>query len=185
MGSNYKPYPKSKASYSPKGALSLDTLFPKLTKQIFENYGFSTARLIADWPAIIGPDLASSTLPEKLKWPHGSPNFIDEQEHSGNFKQQPKGATLVLRVEGPRSIEVQFGAGQIIERINSYFGYRAVTELRIIQAPVPKPAPKPIKLEEIDASDLTQDLPNIKNKALRDALYRMAQGVKAVNNKKN
>ncbi len=165
--------------------MSLDALFPKLTKQIFENFGFSTARLIADWPAIVGPDLANATLPEKLKWPKGSPNFLDEPETVGNFKQQPKGATLVLRVEGPRSIEVQFSTGQIIERINSYFGYRAVTGLRIIQAPVPKAPPKPVKLEEIDASDLTQDLPKIKDQALRDALYRMAQGVKAVNNKKN
>ena len=46
------------------------------------------------------------------------------------------GATLVLRVDGGRSLDVQHNARQIIERINAYFGYAAVAELRIVQAPV-------------------------------------------------
>jgi len=34
----------------------------------------------------------------------------------------------VLRVEGPRAIEVQHRSGPILERVNTYFGYRAVAE---------------------------------------------------------
>ena len=46
------------------------------------------------------------------------------------------GATLVLRVDGPRAIEVQYQSTQIIERINAHFGYRAVSEIRFLQAPL-------------------------------------------------
>ena len=46
------------------------------------------------------------------------------------------GATLVLRVDGARALDVQYKARQIIERINAYFGYAAVAELRIVQAPM-------------------------------------------------
>ncbi len=49
----------------------------------------------------------------------------------------------MLRVEGPRAIEVQHRVGQILERVNLYFGYRAITEMRILQAPVAKTAPRP------------------------------------------
>ena len=64
----------------------------------------------------------------------------------GGYRSE--GATLVLRIEGPRAIEVQHRAAQILERINAYFGYRAVTEMRFLQAPIsrvarPKRAPKP------------------------------------------
>ena len=50
--------------------------------------------------------------------------------------RREEGAILVLRVEGPRAIEVQHRSGQILERVNTYFGYRAVAEMRILQAPV-------------------------------------------------
>lgn len=170
---------------SSKGAVSLAALFPKLTKQVFENYGFSTAQLIADWPAIVGPELAESTIPEKLKWPKGTPEYLDADEQAGGFKNQSRGATLVLRVDGPRSLEVQFGASQIMERINGYFGYKAVTEIRIIQAPVPKKNKKKINIENVDPEDMVKDLHNITNPGLRDALYRMAQGIKASAHKKN
>ncbi len=176
---------QSKKHRSSKGAVSLAALFPKLTKQVFENYGFSTAQLIADWPAIVGPDLAECTIPEKLKWPKGAPEYLDVDEQASGFKQQSKGATLILRVDGPRSLEVQFGEAQIKERINGYFGYKAVTEIRIIQAPVPKKEKKIINLDKVDPEDMVKDLHNIKSPALRDALFRMAQGIKASANKKN
>ena len=51
-----------------------------------------------------------------------------------------EGATLVLRIEGPRAIEVQHRAAQILERINAYFGYRAVTDMRFLQAPIARVA---------------------------------------------
>ena len=40
-----------------------------------------------------------------------------------------------------RSLDVQHNARQIIERINAYFGYAAVGELRIVQAPVGRREP--------------------------------------------
>ena len=47
------------------------------------------------------------------------------------------GATLILRVDPARALDVEYKARQIIERINAYFGYRAIAELRILQAPLP------------------------------------------------
>ena len=47
----------------------------------------------------------------------------------------------MLRVEGPRAIEVQHRSGKILERVNTYFGYRAITEMRIVQAPVVRAEP--------------------------------------------
>jgi len=88
--------------------------------------------LLTEWRTIVGHELAEYSIPERLKWPRNVDAYTDTP---AGEKGRP-GATLVLRVDGPRAIDLQFQSGQIIERINTYFGYQAVTGLRFIQAPV-------------------------------------------------
>ena len=126
------------------GAKTVGSFVPKLTQKAFERFGFPAAAILTDWAGIVGPDLASYTRPEKLKWPrNNAPDGEDgETEPAGG---QAAGATLVLRVDGPRAIEIQYRGPQLLERINAYFGFRAITELRILQAPVTRPAARPAR----------------------------------------
>src|SRR5215475_13323440 len=119
------------------GVKAVGSFLPALTRKAFEKYGFSTAALVTDWGTIVGRELAASTAPERLKWPRAlAPTDGDENRSQGR-----RGATLVLRVDGGLSLDVQHKARQIIERINAYFGYAAVAELRILQGPVgPEPS---------------------------------------------
>ena len=104
---------------------------PALTRKAFEKYGFSTASLIMDWPRIAGTEIAAWTTPEQVKWPRGV-ETADMAETNG----PQSGATLVLRVDPARALDVEYRSRQIIERINAYFGYRAIEGLRLIQAPL-------------------------------------------------
>jgi len=115
------------------GPRAVGAFLPKLTQKAFEKFGFSAATIITEWAGIVGGELAGYTCPERLKWPKRGEDGTAEPE---NRSRTRSGATLILRVDGPRSIEVQLRSRQIIERINAYFGYPAVTELRILQAPV-------------------------------------------------
>jgi hypothetical protein len=135
--------PRESLTFSTKRASfakSVGSFVPGLTRKSFEKYGFSTATLLTDWPVIAGADLASFTLPERLKWPRNVEAFEDTKKDA---RGRP-GATLVLRVDGPRAIELQYQTSQIMERINAHFGYRAVSEIRFIQAPLPKRAVLPV-----------------------------------------
>jgi hypothetical protein len=144
---------------------------PGLTRKAFENFGFSTASLIMDWQRIAGSDVAQWTAPERVVWPRGveAPELAEE---TGNRR----GATLVLRVDPARALDVDYRSRQIVERINAYFGYRAVTELRILQAPLTSrsaaPAAKTAARAPARAEAPAGEL-------LADALARMAAGVKA------
>ena len=102
-----------------------------------------------EWPAIVGAELAQFTMPDRVVWPR---HRDDEAETASTEGQREEGAILVLRVEGPRAIEVQHRSGQILERVNGYFGYRAVAEMRILQAPVAREArpPRPPRRQPID-----------------------------------
>ena len=51
-------------------------------------------------------------------------------------EDDPEPATLVLRVEGPVALEIQHLSGVIIEKVNRFFGWRAVGRIQIRQAPL-------------------------------------------------
>jgi hypothetical protein len=84
----------------------------------------------------------------------------------------------MLRVEGPRAIEVQHRVGQILERVNLYFGYRAITEMRILQAPVAKTAPRPASPKPLDDSYPLPSSASIEDEGLRKALSRLGSATR-------
>jgi len=118
-------------------ASAIGTFVPELTKRAFRKYGFSTAKILTDWPIIVGSSLAATTRPERLKWPRHS-NFDNGAEECAG---QRRGATLVLRVEPSHALEVQYQHATIKDRINAYFGYCAVSEIRVLQAPIIRKSP--------------------------------------------
>jgi hypothetical protein len=162
-------------------AKTVGSFVPKLTQKAFEKYGFSTVALLTDWPAVAGQDLAAYTRPERIKWPR---NVSIRGDVEIGCEGRP-GACLVLRVDPARALDVQYSTAQLIERINIYFGYRAVTDLRILQAPVEPPAktdngrdaaPAPVPLAAA-RPDKQGPIPAVADEALRAALLRLQDGV--------
>jgi hypothetical protein len=115
------------------GARAIGSYVAKALDPAARARGFATTALLSDWPAIVGRDLAQFTMPDRVLWPRRRDETEAETKKQGH---RAGGATLVLRIEGPRAIEVQHRSGQILERVNAYFGYRAVTEMRFLQAPI-------------------------------------------------
>ena len=155
-------------------ARSVGTFVPKLTRTAFEKFGFSTAALLTDWAQIVGPQLAQTTTPDRIRWPK-----TVEQDMSDGRTGQRSGATLHLSVDPARALDVQYKTGLIIDRINSYFGYRAVADLRIVQARVAMTPPPPVRTRAPVAVAPDPILKSITDDGLRAALERMQQGMMA------
>jgi len=162
--------PDARSPYS--APRSAGAFAPALTRPAFEKYGFPAAALLTDWAAIAGQDLASYTAPERLKWPR-------QPDAPEDARGQPA-ATLVLRVDGPRAIELQHRLTQLIERINSYFGFRAVAQIRLYQAPLERPRdnrqPPPRITPRSDRRGLVN---GVRDPRLRTALSRIAAAIDA------
>lgn len=109
-------------------ARAVGSFVPKLAGKAFEKYGFHSAEIMTAWPRVAGAEIAGFTQPERIKWPRGTAD-VDGTGASG-------GATLVLRVEPARALDVEYRSAEIIDRINRYFGYRAIASLRLVQAPL-------------------------------------------------
>jgi hypothetical protein len=175
--------PREAVAFTPKrpkplfGVKAVGSFVPGLTRKAFEKYGFSAATLITDWPAIVGRELAAVTAPERLKWPRAVEHAEDDT-NAGAGKGRP-GATLVLRADGSQALAVQYGARQIIERINAYFGYAAVAELRLVQAPVDAAPGLARPVRRPAGQPLTKEVAGVADAGLRDALARLGAGVRA------
>lgn len=110
-------------------ARAIASLVPRITQKSFEKHGFAAASLIMDWAQIVGSERARDTRPLKLKWPRPVEKFGETAE---SCEGRP-GATLVLQVDPAVALDIQYQSAQLIERINAYFGYRAVASLRLVQ----------------------------------------------------
>jgi hypothetical protein len=164
------------------GPRQIGALLPKITGKVLAKKGFPDMRLVTDWPAIVGPELASYTLPEKLTWPRRPEEGGSDEgagaaaPAAGRGGHRPTGITLKLRVESHRALEVQYATADIMARINAYFGYRAVTEIRLIQGPVHKAGHRPAQHPDHIMSRATAplaDFSGIEDEGLRDALQRL------------
>jgi hypothetical protein len=164
-------------------ATAVGSFVPTLTKKAFEKFGFSAATLITDWARIAGAELAGYTVPDKIKWPRGGETVAMDDDES-----ERRGATLILRVDPARALDVEYRTRQIMDRINSYFGYRAVETIRLVQAPLPPPPLRGRIEEGGNPNGLRSGLPppltpphrgegNVSDDPLLAALARMEQSV--------
>jgi hypothetical protein len=134
----------------------------------FAKQGFASTDIVTHWPEIVGPEVAAHAEPIKLQWPRGD-------------AENPEPATLVLRVQGPAALEIQHLSDVILERVNRFFGWRAVKRIALRQAPLTRGA-KPRAPSPPDAATVAkvaETLPAMDDEGLRAALARLGAAVKS------
>ena len=127
--------------------------------------GFSDSRMLENWSAIVGPQLAAMSQPVRLS-----------RRKSGRDGEETAGGVLTVKAEGAIALEIQHLAPQIIDRLNSYYGHAAIARLNIIQGPVtvtPSPLNSP-PIKEEDISALANDFEEIETPRLKRALASLA-----------
>ncbi|MEE8504837.1 MAG: DciA family protein [Kiloniellales bacterium] len=148
------------------GLRAVAATLPKVTRRALGKRGFAEGGLATEWPSIVGEHIAARCLPRKLAL--ARPGKRAE-------------GVLTLRVEPGFAIDLQHLSPLLIERINGYFGYRAIAKLTLQQGPVrtprkPPPAPaRPLSAQEEAA--LMDRLERVEDEELRGALERLGRAV--------
>ncbi|MFQ5765938.1 MAG: DUF721 domain-containing protein, partial [Rhodospirillales bacterium] len=148
------------------GPRALAQSLSAVTRPLFGKRGFADGAILDDWRAIAGAHLARHSLPEKV-----SPGPKDGD-----------GGTLHLRIEnGSIATELQHLEPLLVERINGYFGFKAVGRLKITQGPLPQapesPPPSTRPLAAAEEAGLAESLMDVDDPALRDALAELGRAV--------
>lgn len=159
-----KPKPKQKPEERrfTNGLVSVAVPSERVTRPVFGRQGFAGGALVVDWPAIVGSAVASHTLPLAIKFPP---------------KERTDG-TLTVKVDsGAFAVEMQHLEPLILERINGYFGWKAVARLRLRQGPLPeRPAAAAPPAEPPAIPPPAQDsLSRVEDPELRAVLERLGR----------
>jgi hypothetical protein len=150
------------------GPRAIATLFGKVIEPVTAKRGFATANLLGAWPELVGPRFAASTQPERINWPRGKAR----EEAAG---------TLIVKVMGGHAVYLQHELGALRERINSFLGFRAIDDIRLVQTPFTRPAPrKPPydpKLDPREEAALEARIGKVEDEGLRAALRALGRAV--------
>lgn len=168
-GSGKKKAAKPKAYERPRGgpARPVAELVPQIGRAAFRRFGFVQASVVTRWPEIVGERHAEVCMPESIRFPPG--------EKSDGILQ-----LVVMPAHAPL---IQHVIPEIIERVNRFFGYRAVARIKLRQGAV-KPIGAengrraPLSLKPIPM-ELGESLRDIGDPELRAVLESLARSVGA------
>lgn len=109
-----------------RGLRALGGSLGAVTKRAFARRGLTGADIARQWPAIVGSELAAHCRPRQLRFPKAGPKTGGAVE-----------GRLTLRVAPGWALQLQHLEPLVLERVNGFFGYRAVGRLVLQQGPLP------------------------------------------------
>jgi len=141
------------------GSLVSGTITPVCQKN-----GFIQARILLEWDHIV-PQFSQLCTPVKIKFPW-------PQRHQG---------CLVVRATGSMAVQIVYYEPLILEKINQYFGYQAVSSLKFDQEPFsPKVLSKKSTQKSLPnetLSFLEAQVQPVEDERLRAALLSLGTGI--------
>ena len=131
-----------------QGLRPFSSSIPKTLKKHLKKGGYNYSNIVDNWANMVGKKISDSCYPLTVK-----------------MNKDMRDGTLVLNVVHGKEIEIEYQKNEIIDQINSFFGYNCIKNisLKIIQ-------------EKIIKKD--KHLPKIKN------LKRINEKMKTIDEKK-
>ncbi|MHA7774186.1 DUF721 domain-containing protein [Roseibium sp. M-1] len=159
--------------HAPKEAKLLADLVGKAMTPACRKRGFASVDIIASWADIVGDRYGTRVQPDRLVWPR-RPDLTDPDS-------PPEPATLVVHTDGATALLLSHDSGQVIERINTFYGWRAIGRIKILQKPVlvkQTERRKPLRsLTSSEQRQLDERLEGVENDRLREALKKLGAQV--------
>jgi hypothetical protein len=150
----------------------LSAELPGLTRSAFRNTlggrGFAEAGLITEWAAVVGQDIARISRPIQLAFPRG----------------ERKGGVLTIACGGAAALELQHLKPQILDRVNTHFGYGAIRDIRFKQGEAPLGGRRGTRHSEsrmpteAETAAVTASVSSVPEGAVKDSLVRLGLAVR-------
>lgn len=147
------------------GPRAIADLMPDIGRAAFRKFGFVQSSIVTRWAEIVGKAHADLTAPESIRFPTG----------------RRSGGTLNLTVASGHAPIIQHMVPEIIERVNRFFGYPAVSRVSLRQGRVSPPCepinrPPATMLRPIP-EELGEGLREVSDPELRAVLESLARGL--------
>ena len=147
------------------GLVSFGEDIRKLIGPLLGKKGLFQADIIRYWTEILGTELASGVLPDSV-----------------SFSKQKEGAVLTVKAfSGAFAVEFSSRKEEIKERLNTYFGYGAISDIRVRQGGTFTPPPTqetPPSITGKQAEEINALVSGIENETLREAVAHLGLLIK-------
>ena len=106
-----------KNSIYPKNPTQLGWFVSKITKPFYNKQGFAQNHIIENWETIAGVGFSKNSIPIKLSI-------------------QKTGGVLTVACDGGVALELEYSKSEIIEKVNSYYGFIAINRIKFQNLPI-------------------------------------------------
>ena len=111
---HYKQNNKESKRYV-QGLRPFGNTLPRGIRGILKRNGYNYSEIISKWNILVGDEISKCSYPKSMKMAKGD-----------------SGTTLVIGVERGNEIIIEYSKKEIINKINSYFGYKLINEIRLL-----------------------------------------------------
>jgi hypothetical protein len=148
-----------------QGLRSFKDTLPKSIKKMIKKKGHIFSETLNNWKYIVGDDLFKICYPKSFK-------------NSNKFGV----STLQVMVKRGHEVDLEYSKKQIMDRMNSFFGYAVVEKLKFINFDDSKNESENDqsykKQNNVTISKYTDRLKEIKNDKIKKSLIKLAQAFK-------
>jgi hypothetical protein len=137
---------------------------PHGLKRLLKKGSYNFSNIVDNWAKLVGRELSNACYPSTVK-----------------MSKEMSNGTLVLNVIHGNEIVVEYSKQEIMEKINSFFGFKCIKEVRLKVVQEKKSLKKKIPLNE-SKLNYSNKLENIENKELKETLNKL---IEAYNDKNN
>ena len=137
---------------------------PRGLKKLLKKGSYNFSNIVDNWSKMVGVDLSNVCYPTTVK-----------------MGKEMSNGTLVLNVIHGNELIVEYSRQKIIDKINSFFGFKCIKEvkLKIVQEKKIIQKNLPLNLKKFDYNN---NLESVKNNELKKTLNKLIEAYNAKNN---
>jgi hypothetical protein len=134
---------------------------PRGLKGILKKSGFNYSEIIGKWNTLVGKEIGNYCYPKSIKMRKGTTNGI-----------------LVLSVKRGNEIIIEYSKKEIINKINSYFGYQLINEIKLQTLNIENKKKKNDNKIKNLPENYKNKINQIKNENIRNSLFELTNVMK-------
>ena len=136
---------------------------PRRLKGLLKKGSYNFSNIVDNWAKMVGKDVSNTCYPSTIKMGKEMSNGI-----------------LVLNVIHGNELTVEYGKQEIIEKINSFFGFKCIKEVKLKIVQEKKASNQ--KLLTDRTRKYYNKLNNVNNEGLKNSLNKLIEAYNAKNN---
>ena len=137
-----------------QGLRPLSSTLPPKIKKVLKKNGFNLSSIVDNWTNIVGSDISNNCYPINVK-------------AQGNSKE----VALIINVIHGKEIDIEYNRKNIIDKVNSYFGYIFINKIQI--KIINTKLNNQIKTENKSRNNFNSNLKKVQDINLRNKLEKL------------